>query len=70
MRYGRRPGLVDGWVCQEDDFPAIKWFSTSDVSGTYPTPVTCSRVDRQVAGVSWREWTSWLKLAKYLSDLP
>lgn len=57
-------------MCQEDNFPAIKWFSSSDVSRTFPTPVTCTRVDRHVAGVSWREWASWFKLAKYLDNVP
>ena len=53
-----------------ESFPAIKWFSSSDQSQTFPTPITCVRVDKHVSGASWREWASWLKLTRYLSDFP
>lgn len=56
-------------MCQEDAFPAIKWFSASDVSSTFP-PVTCVRVDKHVAGVSWKTWADWFKLTKFLDDFP
>jgi len=56
-------------VCQSDALPLIKWFSATDVSSSFP-PVTCNRVDRHVAGVDWRTWAGWLKLARYLSDIP
>jgi hypothetical protein len=52
-------------VCVEDSFPAIKFFSPTDVSSSIP-PVTCYRVDKHVAGVSWSDWAGWFKLAHYL----
>lgn len=50
-------------------FPAIKFFSASDVSQTFPTPISCIRVDKPV-GTSWRTWRNWFQLAKFLSELP
>jgi hypothetical protein len=61
--------LAEGWICQEDAFPAIKWFSPVDASSSVP-PVTCVRVDKHVAGLSWREWATWFKLARFLRDFP
>ena len=56
-------------MCVEDGFPAIKWFSETDVSSTFP-PVTCYRVDKHVAGVSWSDWASWFKLLRYMEGFP
>lgn len=53
-----------------DDFPAIKFFSNSDQSTTLPTPISCFRVDKHVAGVDYRTFFSWNKLAQYLEDFP
>jgi hypothetical protein len=53
-----------------DAFPAIKFFSATDQSQSFPTPITCTRVDKPVNGVSWRDWASWFKLARYLNQLP
>lgn len=53
-----------------DAFPAVKYFSASDESQTFPTPITCYRVDKQVAGISWREWASWAKLLKFVDEWP
>jgi hypothetical protein len=33
-------------------------------------PVTCVRVDKHVAGVSWNTWAGWFKLARYLDGFP
>lgn len=55
-------------MCTATGLPFIKWFSASDVSN----PVLgyeCVRVDRHVAGVDWRTFAGWLKLARYLGDL-
>ena len=52
-----------------DEFPAIKWFSSSDVSGAFP-PITCTRVDKQVVGGSWSDWASWAKLLKIIDRWP
>lgn len=57
-------------MCKQDDFPAIKWFSATDVSRTFPTPITCVRVDKQVNGFSYREWASWFKLLRFVDGLP
>lgn len=56
-------------MCQEDAFPAIKFFSPTDVSSTVP-PVTCVRVDKHIAGVDWKTWAGWFKLSRYLDDFP
>lgn len=56
-------------MCQEDAFPAIKWFSAVDASSSVP-PVTCVRVDKKVMGASWREWASWQKLARLVEQFP
>lgn len=56
-------------MCQNDAFPAMKWFSSTDVSSTFP-PVTCVRVDKHVAGVSWSTWAGWFKLLRYLDRFP
>lgn len=61
--------MSEGWVCQQDEFPAIKWFSATDVSSSIP-PVTCYRVDKHVAGQSWRTWAGWFKLLRYLEEFP
>lgn len=53
-----------------DGFPAIKFFSASDVSQTFPTPISCVRVDKHITSASWREWASWFKLAKLLEEWP
>jgi hypothetical protein len=53
-----------------DAFPAIKFFSSSDQSQTFPTPITCTRVDKPVTGQSWSTWSAWFKLLKYLDDFP
>lgn len=50
-----------------DSFPAIKWFSESDVSSSIP-PITCVRVDKHVAGQSWSTWAGWFKLVRYLAE--
>jgi hypothetical protein len=47
----------------------IKWFSPSDVSDPV-LGLRCFKVDKYVAGVSWRDWASWFKLARYLDDFP
>jgi hypothetical protein len=53
-----------------DSFPAVKFFSATDVSQTFPTPITCVRVDKTVAGVSWRTWAGWFKLLRLLDGFP
>jgi hypothetical protein len=50
--------------------PAIKWFSSSDVSGMFPIPVTCYRVDKTVNGFSFSDWASWYKLFRLIEDFP
>jgi hypothetical protein len=30
--------------------------------------ITCVRVDKHVAGVDWKTWAGWFKLAKYLGE--
>lgn len=56
-------------MCVELEFPAIKFFSATDVTSSFP-PVQCYRVDKHVAGVDWRTWAGWFKLARYLDDFP
>jgi hypothetical protein len=56
-------------VCVKEAFPAIKWFSATDQSSPI-LGTRCYRVDRQVAGVSWRTWLNWGKLAQFLDDFP
>lgn len=53
-----------------DGFPALKWFSPTDQTATLPTPITCYRVDKEVAGFSYSDWASWAKLTKLLSRFP
>ena len=48
-----------------DAFPAIKFFSPTDVSRGLPEPITCIRVDKPVDN-SWSTWYAWLKIARYL----
>lgn len=50
-------------------FPAIKFFSSTDQSQTFPTPIVCVRVDKPV-GTSWRTWAGWFKLVRFLDGLP
>lgn len=59
--------MADGWICSQDAIPAIKWFSTTDASSSVP-PVTCVRVDKHVAGVDWKTWAGWQKLARLLGN--
>lgn len=47
----------------------MKWFSPSDVSDPH-LGLTCVKVDKPVAGVSWREWAGWFKLAQLLDNFP
>jgi hypothetical protein len=46
-------------------FPAIKWFSGTDQSRTFPTPVQCIRVDKPV-NAGWRTWANWAKVMQLL----
>jgi hypothetical protein len=57
-------------VCVAQNFPAIKWFSSSDQSGDFPTPIRCYRVDKQVNGFSYSDWASWYKLLKFVDGFP
>jgi len=50
-------------------FPAIKFFSSTDQSTTFPTPISCVRVDKPV-GTSWKVWSDWFKLAQFLEGIP
>jgi hypothetical protein len=52
-----------------DAFPAIKFFSATDQSQTFPTPITCVRVEKPV-GTDWRTWAGWFKLLRYLDAFP
>lgn len=70
LKYGSKPGLAEGWVCQADNFPALKWFSPTDQSQGLPFPITCNRVDRHVAGGSWSDWAGWFKLLKLVDVWP
>lgn len=56
-------------MCQQDGFPAIKWFSATDASTEFP-PVTCYRVDKKVVGVSASTWADWFKLLRVLEKYP
>lgn len=56
-------------MCTSEILPAVKWFSATDASSSVP-PVTCVRIDKTVAGASWREWASWFKLARFLDHFP
>lgn len=47
------------------DFPAIKFFSSSDQSASFPTPIQCVRVDKPVNS-SWRSWRDWAKIMELL----
>jgi hypothetical protein len=53
-----------------DTFPAIKFFSATDQSQTLPTPITCVRVDKHVAGADWKTWAGWFKLIRFLDAWP
>lgn len=61
--------MADGWVCTADSFPAIKYFSDRDESQTFPTPITCIRVDKP-EGTDWKSWAAWFKLVRYLDSFP
>lgn len=52
-----------------DEFPAIKWFSPTDSSSSFP-PVTCYRVDKHVDGFSFSDWASWFKLSRLFERFP
>lgn len=52
------------------DFPAIKFFSSTDQTSTFPTPIQCFRVDKAVHGFSFRDWADWYKLLKFLDGFP
>jgi hypothetical protein len=56
-------------VCEYAALSFIKWFSPTDVSDPV-LGLRCFKVDKYVAGVSWRDWASWFKLARYLDDFP
>jgi len=56
-------------VCTADRLPALKWFSATDVSSQVEG-ITCVRVDRHVAGVDYRTFAGWLKLAARLGQWP
>jgi hypothetical protein len=51
-------------------FPAIKFFSATDQTSSFPTPIQCVRVDKHVNGGSWRDWASWYKLLKLVEEIP
>jgi hypothetical protein len=53
-----------------EDFPAIKFFSATDQSATFPTPISCVRVSKPVHGFSYRVWADWYKLLRFIEDLP
>lgn len=50
-------------------FPAIKFFSETDQSQDFPTPITCVRVDKPVH-TDWKTWAGWFKLARFLEGFP
>jgi hypothetical protein len=50
-------------------FPAVKFFSATDQSQDFPTPIRCVRVEKPV-GTSWSVWAGWFKLARYLESFP
>jgi hypothetical protein len=52
-------------VCSSEAIPAIKWFSSSDMTDPI-LGYTCVRVDKTVTGTDWKTWAAWLKLARYL----
>jgi hypothetical protein len=52
-----------------DAFPAVKFFSATDQTQVFPTPITCYRVDKAVAGANAREWAGWFKLLRYLDGV-
>lgn len=54
-------------MCQYAALPVVKWFSSSDQSDP-SIGLTCTKIDRHVAGVDWRTWAGWLKLAQYLGE--
>jgi hypothetical protein len=58
-----------GWVCWRDDFPAYKWFSASDDSGSFP-PITCTRVERVPPGGNASSWLGWWKIARLIESWP
>lgn len=51
-------------MCTLNGAPLVRVFSPNDISGEV---YTCYRVDKHVAGVDWRTWAGWFKLAKYLT---
>jgi hypothetical protein len=61
--------VAEGWVCVSESLPLIKWFSPTDASSV-PLGIKCVRVDKHVAGVDWKTWAGWFKLARYLSAFP
>lgn len=65
VKFGPKPGSVDGWVCTMTNVPAVKFFASSDLSQGGPFPIECVRIDRPV-NTSWRTWLSWFKLLQYL----
>lgn len=66
---GPRRAFPAAWVCQRDDFPALKWWSSSDVSGTFP-PITCERVERVPPGTNLRDWAGWTKILQLIDEFP
>lgn len=62
--------MSDGWVCESELLPAIKWFSATDQTRTFPEPIKCVRVDKAVHGFSYKEWAAWYKLLKFVDGVP
>lgn len=65
LRHDR--GALGGWICEYEQFPAIKWASSSDRTGDFPGLV-CTRVENPLPGTSYNTWASFWKLVKLIPD--
>lgn len=56
-------------MCWYEQFPAVKWFSNSDVSSP-DLGLTCSRVDHPPPGGSWKSFAELWKLTRLIDGWP
>lgn len=56
-------------MCWYESFPAVKWFSSSDVTGDAPG-LTCTRVEGPPPGSSWSSWAGLWKITRLIERFP
>lgn len=56
-------------MCWYEQFPAVKWFSSSDVSGEF-LGLTCTRVDHPPPNTGPTHWADLWKLTRLIEAFP